>query len=130
MTTPALDLSNILPRSVVLRPAWNEQVAQVMPDFRDTRVSNPLQRVWIPPGVTTIRVTSDVRFPLTAKYLRGTTTWELGVVDASKGVKFEITSEAGAEMWFEYTTTANTADQSGTRIGVRIQPMGKAQPTT
>lgn len=126
MTTPTLDLSNILPRSVVLQPAWNQQVARVMPDFRDTRVSNSLERVWIPPGVTTIRVTSDVRFSFAAKYLRSGTTRELGVVPASGAVKFEITSEAGTEMWFEHTSSANTADQANTRLGVRIQPMGKA----
>ena len=127
--TPALDLSNILPRSVVLQPAWNEQVARVMPDFQDTRTSNPEERVWIPPGVTIIRITSDTRFAITVKYLRDGNTRELGVMEAAKGARFEISSEKGTEMWFEFSGTPNTSDRAYTRVGVRIQPMGKAQPT-
>lgn len=130
MTEPTLDLSNILPRAVVLRPLWNNQIASVMPDFRDDRVSNPAERVWIPPGVTTIRCTSDTRFLVTVKYERGSYTGELGDFNSTRDAKFEVTSEAGAELWFELSSMPNTSDQANTRIGIRIQPMGKALPTS
>lgn len=122
MTTP--DLEAMMPRSVVLTPAWNDPVASVLSEFQDPRVSVPQKRVWIPAGVSTIRVTGDVRFSATVKYLRGSSTRDLGVVSGS--ATFEVVTESPTEMWFEWSGTPNTNDRATTRLGVTIYPSSPA----
>ena len=120
MTTP--NLSALMPRSIVLQPAWADMVASVLPTYRDSTVSDPVHRVRIPAGVSIIRVTEDTRFTATAKYMRGGVERELGVVSGS--ATFEVSTEVDIEMWFEWSGTPNTNDRATARLGVIIYPMG------
>lgn len=120
MTAP--DLEAMLPRTIVLQPAWNDVIANVIPDYRDSSVSDPIRRVRIPAGVSIVRIVEDSRFFVTVKYLRGGVERDLGTVNTEGTV--EVISEVDTEMWLELSGTPNTSDRANTRFGMTIYSTG------
>lgn len=63
-------LEAMLPKAVVLQPAWNDMTARVMNSYRE-ETSDPTHRFIIPKGISVILVENSSRFTVTLKILRG-----------------------------------------------------------
>ena len=121
MTTPSIDpaLEAMLPKAVVLQPAWNDMTARVMNSYQE-ETSDPSHRFIIPKGVSSILVENSSRFTVTLKILRGSTEVVVGAVPMSAAQILRVSSEENIEALLALSVSPNTNDRLTTRIGVQI----------
>ena len=121
MTTPSIDpaLEAMLPKAVVLQPAWNDMTARVMNSYQE-ETSDPPHRFIIPKGVSVILVENSSRFTVTLKILRGSTEVVVGTVPTSAAQILRVSSEESIEAFLALSLSPNTNDRLTTRIGVQI----------
>lgn len=121
MTTPSIDpaLEAMLPKAVVLQPAWNDMTARVMGSYQE-ETSDPTHRFIIPKGISVILVENSSRFTVTLKILRGSTEVVVGAVPMSAAQILRVSSEESIEAFLDLSISPNTNDRLTTRIGVQI----------
>ena len=121
MTTPSIDpaLEAMLPKAVVLQPAWNDMTARVMNSYQE-ETSDPPHRFIIPKGISSILVENSSRFTVTLKILRGSTELVVGTVPPSAAQILRVSSEENIEALLALSVSPNTNDRLTTRIGVQI----------
>lgn len=121
MTTPSIDpaLEAMLPKAVVLQPAWNDMTARVMNSYKE-ETSDPTHRFIIPKGISVILVENSSRFTVTLKILRGSTEVVVGTVPMSAAQILRVSSEESIEAFLALSLSPNTNDRLTTRIGVQI----------
>mgnify|MGYP007023945407 FL=1 len=121
MTTPSIDpaLEAMLPKAVVLQPAWNDMTARVMNSYQE-ETSDPTHRFIIPKGISVILVENSSRFTVTLKILRGSTEMAVGTVPTSAAQILRVSSEESIEAFLALSLSPNTNDRLTTRIGVQI----------
>lgn len=121
MTTPSIDpaLEAMLPKAVVLQPAWNDMTARVMNSYQE-ETSDPTHRFIIPKGISVILVENSSRFTVTLKILRGSTEVVVGAVPMSAAQILRVSSEESIEAFLDLSVYPNTNDRLTTRIGVQI----------
>ncbi len=121
MTTPSIDpaLEAMLPKAVVLQPAWNDMTARVMNSYQE-ETSDPPHRFIIPKGISSILVENSSRFTVTLKILRGSTEVVVGTVPTSAAQILRVSSEESIEAFLALSLSPNTNDRLTTRIGVQI----------
>lgn len=121
MTTPSIDpaLEAMLPKAVVLQPAWNDMTARVMNSYKE-ETSDPTHRFIIPKGISVILVENSSRFTVTLKILRGSTEVVVGTVPTSAAQILRVSTEEDIEAFLALSLSPNTNDRLITRIGVQI----------
>lgn len=121
MTTPSIDpaLEAMLPKAVVLQPAWNDMTARVMNSYQE-ETSDPTHRFIIPKGISVILVENSSRFTVTLKILRESTEVVVGTVPTSAAQILRVSSEENIEALLALSLSPNTNDRLTTRIGVQI----------
>ena len=121
MTTPSIDpaLEAMLPKAVVLQPAWNDMTARVMNSYQE-ETSDPTHRFIIPKGISVILVENSSRFTVTLKILRGSIEMAVGTVPMSAAQILRVSSEESIEAFLALSLSPNTNDRLTTRIGVQI----------
>ena len=121
MTTPSIDpaLEAMLPKAVVLQPAWNDMTAVVMGSYRE-ETSDPTHRFIIPKGISSILVENSARFTVTLKIFRESTEVVVGTVPGGTAQILRVSSEGSIEALLALSGTPNVNDRKNTRIGVQI----------
>lgn len=109
----------MLPKAVVLQPAWNDMTARVMNSYQE-ETSDPPHRFIIPKGISSILVENSSRFTVTLKILRGSTEVVVGTVPTSAAQILRVSSEESIEAFLALSLSPNTNDRLTTRIGVQI----------
>lgn len=121
MTTPSIDpaLEAMLPKAVVLQPAWNNMTAVVMASYRE-ETSDPTHRFIIPKGISSILVENSSRFTVTLKIFRASTEVVVGTVPGGAAQILRVSTEGNIEALLALSSSPNVNDRKTTRIGVQI----------